>query len=348
MLRLRLQAGCHRRDVCPVTADVNLDHGAYALVQEPDGRPVPCQIEPSPTGIRLTWLVRSLEAGSETTYRLQPLVRRRRPAWRVRWEALGKNVLQAVSSARAIARFDASTSQPYPTFQSLAFVDNASNSPGDAIWFAASLRHTQHERTESRRIAPPTDGVLAASLRSRAEWHGHGSRRIAEERIVWHVLPVGKTRLMADVRFQLRASFGPVAFASENQEGGIMRIRLQSGPKAAVTLVNAFGAVDAETVWEPSPWVAIHREQTLAVLSHPCGSTHPCHWHLAEAGQLTIDPFACYGRHVSDPAPDPVLPTGEVVSWHYRLIWYAGRVPTSTVQADYLNFAYPPTVEVLA
>ncbi len=74
-----VKAGNHDRQACPVWVQLPLQDGGVPAVRMTDegGALIPCQVEPSGSGaddrLWLTWIVRSLAAGQERRFRVEPV-----------------------------------------------------------------------------------------------------------------------------------------------------------------------------------------------------------------------------------------------------------------------------------
>ena len=84
------------------------------------------------------------------------------------------------------------------------------------------------------------------------------------------------------------------------------------------------------------------------MMDHPENPRHPTPWHVRNYGLMTAN---CFGFHDFTGNPenrhDLIIEAGSSMLWNYRILIHSGNADDSAVSNHYLNYAFPPTVEII-
>lgn len=342
MITLRVRAGPHRRHACPVLVPVDLDpHQPVVLFQAPGRRPRACQWQ----GRRLCWLLTRLDAGESCDYQLTPVLQRRKPAARLRWQDAGTGLYHVALDGRPMGHYDANPERPFPGLRNLG--------PQQAVkelvvrGGRAVIGPSVHCSTRANVISSVA-GPVFAQLETHGLWLGTRRARLLEERTVFtfHATPAD-VRLI-DVTVTLRASFGPVSLAA-GAGAGLLSLTTKKQESAGSSMSNSWAASGLDEVQgRRAAWIALGREQgmAMALFDHPENPGFPCAWRIDPDGAVIANPFT--QAFSFDAAGSRfTLAAGEVVTFRHRLCFSSERRWREAVQEHWLNFACPPRVEVL-
>ena len=85
----------------------------------------------------------------------------------------------------------------------------------------------------------------------------------------------------------------------------------------------------------------------VAIFDHPTNFRHPTYWHVRDYGLMTANPFGL-SHFLGDPERDGslVVPAGDELTFRYRLYCHGGDARGGYVAEQYLNFAFPPQLQV--
>jgi hypothetical protein len=196
----------------------------------------------------------------------------------------------------------------------------------------------------------PEVGPVFARLERRGSWLGLAGEWLADEQVTCTLYATPARLRLFDFDFTLHAVAGPVRLAT-NITAGLLRIEpgIPPGKAPARELTNSTGATTLEEVRnQPAAWLHVASESEFAIFDHPNNPGGPSTWRIDDDGVIAADPFAALaqwqGRLVDDP---PVLAAGEALTFRYRLCLQADEVKQASIRAHYLDFAFPPQVEIV-
>lgn len=339
MYLLRVHAGPHARRACPVSVLVDLDPSqSVSLYQAPGHRPRFCQLEATSAGTRLWWMLPRLDAGQSMDYRLAPMPQRKKPAARLRCqrsEGEPKH-LRLTLDRRAFAVFDGRESRAFPGLYPIY-------APGDpperaviaGLWYSASSLTPSHRGTRVKPSGEPMGGPVLARLATQGVWLGPKGEQILEEFVRYTFYATPAELRLFDIAVSLRASFGPVIFGSE----GLMHVQLESeltGPEGLVFVNGAGGIGKAEVEGRRAAWLHVSGRTAVAIFDHPDNPGSPCAWHVGEGRLISPLPFG-----------GSALAAGEVLTFRYRLCLRNEDENGEAARRHYLDYAFPPRVELL-
>lgn len=337
MIRLRVHAGPYPRRFCPVSVLLNLDPSLrVTLYQLPRGKPRACQLVAEGGGSRLHWMVTRLEADATSDYEVVLTPERRRPVPRLVWETVSPGVQRLTLDGASLVDW---RDAPDASSGLQAIVGPGNLRVIDRFRCSAQLVSRVHQVTTCD-TESTIEGVTLAQLRTRGWWQDATGFPIVEEAMTYTCYATPAELRLMDVTARLTASVGPVSF--DPRSHGLLHLDLPAAISHGDT-TNSVGAKGGDACDAPAVWFWLATERGgLALFDHPTNPGHPCHWRLGAT--LSADPFVAVARF----QPAFTLPTGEILEYRYRLCLLGADVRRSAVVGHYLNYAYPPRVEVLA
>jgi hypothetical protein len=291
-----------------------------------------------------------LEPGQTMDYRLKTVAHRKQPVSRWRSDEVGSAQWQISLHGVRVACFDAKVESSFPPI-GLIFAPGKGKDPSIAgVWLRAALSGAEHRRTQITDIAKPIAGPVFARMSRAAAWLGASGERLADEFLTCTLYATPANLRLIDVDFIIHASVGPLRLATE-AIGGLLRLRLGSALRreAKLSLTNSAGAATLNEVQShPAGWLHAAANGGFAVFDHPDNLGSPCAWRIEGDGVIAADPFANLARLQNRLMNElPVLAAGEQLSLRYRLCLHEHAMKRVVIQAHYLDFAFPPRVEIV-
>ncbi|MGD2174939.1 MAG: PmoA family protein, partial [Candidatus Brocadiaceae bacterium] len=185
------------------------------------------------------------------------------------------------------------------------------------------------------------------------DWVDADSNRLLQDRLEYRFYRTPASFRLLDLEVTLYASEGEVRLG-DTKEGGIISVRVAYPLEVnhGGRIENAVGGIDeAETWGKRAAWCDYSGrlgENTvgIAVMDHPANLRHPTYWHVRNYGLMTANPFGLSFFVGEDADGSYVLPEGARVRFRYRLCVHAGDVAEGRVGEKYLNWVFPPSVQV--
>jgi len=141
----------------------------------------------------------------------------------------------------------------------------------------------------------------------------------------------------------------------DTKEGGILSVRVNEKIKVqnGGRIENSFGGINEEETWgKRAAWCNYSGNVDgnavgVAIFDHLENFRFPTYWHVRNYGLMTANMFGV-SFFTSSPnmRGDYLLPKGEVLKFNYRVLVHEGKDP-SYIRSKYIDFIYPPKVEVL-
>jgi hypothetical protein len=348
---LRVHAGPHARRFCPVSVELNISpNEPVTLFQEPGHRPRACQLQGTQSGCRLWWIVSRLDAGETMNYRLAATPDRRKPLNQWRWTETAPAQWELARGSKLVARYRGEAAQAFAALGPLFAPGDADSPVIDTVWSSASLTGTSHHATATALLAPPFSGPVLTGLQRRAYWLGPNRERLVEEFVTWTWFKAFPEARLIDIALALRASVGPVQLAASRASGLLTaRLPLELWTAPEFALQNSAGGQSIDEVQgRPADWLAAAAKSGVAIFNHPNDLGSPAIWHISEDGGISANPFGAFSRFAELlPEQDPRLAAGEVLSFRYRLCLHSAPLNRAALRGHYLNFAFPPWVEIV-
>ncbi len=211
-----------------------------------------------------------------------------------------------------------------------------------------------HGRVAARGEPRLTAGLVLGVLEAENDWLAADGSKVCEEsrRVTFYAS--GRGVRVADFEIRFRASEGEVRFG-DTKEGGILSLRVagtMKGKSAGVITTATGGRGEAEAWGKRAAWcdysgLVAGDLVGVAIFDHPTNFRHPTYWHVRDYGLMTANPFGL-SYFLGDPERDGslVVPAGDELTFRYRLYCHGGDARGGYVAEQYLNFAFPPQLEV--
>jgi methane monooxygenase PmoA-like len=346
---LRVHAGPHHRRFSPVFVDLDLDPKTrVTLFQEPGHRPRYAQLEATPAGSRLTWMIARLPAGQVQEYRLERTPRRRRPSPRVRWRELEAGGIQAMLEGQSAASW--SLGNAAPCLDSLYIPTERSTSLVDRAWQSADLQPIPLTRSSVVQSDAAVPGPVFGRLTYRCHWLGAAEQRLAEELVRATVFATPAHLRLIDLEITLQATTGPITFALPSSTG-LLNLQLAEPFTRAsdFAITSSTGARSAEELaLAPASWCLLDTPAVgLAVFARPQNAGGGCTWCFDPPATLRADPLSGLTRFAAlVPEPRPQLAAGETAEFRFRLCVHAEKRRLTAIRQHFADFAFPPRVAI--
>ena len=375
-IRLRVVAGPHERRVCPVCAEVNVDPNERpSLVHEPTGKEIPCQLEAVDGGARLHWMVDRLAAGQEATYGLTLGARQRAAAARVHFDRTSEEVVvrygrklftKHVHGGGRVRPFLNPVIGPFgdSVVRELVTEDHVLDhkhhrgiyiAHGDVNGADNWSEEEGHGATRFREFEAVEPGVVFGRLVSLSDWITADGQKLLAERTEYVFHYGASSARLFDVNIALTAVGGDVRFG-DTKEGGILSVRVATSMEVrnGGRITNSFGGVNEADTWgKRAHWcdytgdVCAHTVG-IAVMDHHRSFRSPTNWHVRNYGLMTANMFGL-SHYWGDPTcrGDFDLPSGQSLCFNYRVFVHRDDAARARVADRYLDYAAPPTVDVV-
>ncbi len=211
-----------------------------------------------------------------------------------------------------------------------------------------------HGKQVHREFREISGGAVRGRLIDVVDWVDSKGKKVLKEEREILFYNISLPLRMMDFRISFLAEEGDVVFG-DTKEGGILSIRVSSEMEGrrGGRLENAFGGVGEKEIWgKRAPWCDYSgllrgRRMGIAILDHPSNLRHPTYWHIRDYGLFTANPFGV-SHFTSDPRNkgDYKLKKGEKLEFRYRLLIHKGNAQEAKIREHFLNYAYPPEVEI--
>lgn len=368
-MKVRIDAGPHRRQGCPIALPIAPSEGSWLVSESGDVR-LPLQPHPEQEGAACAVLP-ELGEGASARFTVEQ-GGSAEPRVVCTDDGQGK-VDVKIDGAPFTTYHYGDAPKPYfhPVFgpDGVNLVRNypmleVEGEPTDhphhrGFWTAHGERKGMDnwlERDGSGRIVPQSveasSGPVYGQIRAKNIWVTTSGHNMLDEARTLTVYAVsGDARLM-DYTLELKASYGDYVF-EDTKESGLISWRVASwmDGKAGGHLQNAYGARTEAEVWgKRAPWCDYWAEKDgerygVAIFDHAANYMHPTYWHIRAYGLFTANPFGLTafkaGRHGA-----LLLPKGSSITFRYRVFLHKGSTEEAEVSERYHDFANAPKVVV--
>ncbi|MCX5759168.1 MAG: PmoA family protein [Candidatus Hydrogenedentes bacterium] len=340
---------------------------------------MPCQAAKTETGVRLTWIVPGLKAGSSQTLLAKPQAGAEPKDMVVLQDhskdgrvdvLIGGDLFTSYHYAHkwvrpflypVIGPYGARVTRSWPMTTKVKG-EHRDHIHHKSIWVAyGECNETDNWSEEKghgwqrhqgfdRVISGPVYGEIVA----RNHWCTHEEKKQFEETRVlrFYAMPDGERLMDLDVTF--RMTQGKIVF-HDTKEGGLVSVRVASSMdvRNGGRIENGYGGVNEGETWgKKAPWcdysgMVDGKHVGLAVLEHDKNPRYPTEWHVRDYGLMTANCFAWkYYRPEDGQDGDMTFPRGAIRSWRYRLFIHKGDARIGGVRNRFLDYIAPPTVIV--
>jgi hypothetical protein len=219
----------------------------------------------------------------------------------------------------------------------------------NGIDFWAETKESGKIRESARQMI--VEGPVLGRMETRDEWLAPDGRKVLDDERLVTFYNTKNSRII-DFDIKLEATNGPVTFKDTKE--GMFGLRMASTmdvtKKAGGKITNAEGLTDDKAWGQASPWVDYvgpvkNKTVGIAVLNRPDSFRYPTTWHVRTYGLFAANPFGWhdFGKPVKG---DYLLPGGEAISFHYRVILHEGETKSVGLPQLFGAYATPPTVEI--
>jgi len=378
--KLTVRAGAHDTVNDPLSIEIPVCYeecSTFSLAIDGKRKFLACQTDKTTNGVRLTWILPSLKAGSSLVLVARPdpaakpaqavFLRDRTKEGRIDVLASGSLFTSYHYAHKWVRPFlypvigpdGARVTRSWPisakvkgehrdhvhhksiwvAYGECNDTDNWSEEPGHGF-----QRHQGFDRL----VSGPVYGEIVA----RNHWcTGAGKKQFEETRLLrFYAMPDGE-RLM-DLGVTFRMTEGKVVFR-DTKEGGLVSVRVASSMdvRNGGHIENGYGGVNEDETWgKKAPWcdysgMADGQHVGLAVFDHEKNPRYPTEWHVRDYGLMTANCFAWkHYRPEDGQVGDMAFPKGTVQSWRYRLFIHKGDARTGGVRNRFLDYVAPPSV----
>jgi len=376
---LKVNAGLHDRDGCPVIVDVShpgvrqLANSDVILTDSDSGEGIAAQCYTSDDGTSTTvaWILDGLAAGTSRTYTLLEGSAAAATGVQLKDEA---ETIGVTLNERYFTTFRYSKTQFRPYFFPVLGPNDREVTRGETS--DISKDHVHHRslyvaygevndvdlwgegnnsgRVVHQRFTQKHGGAVLGRIYTENNWETRDGDILMVDKQHFRIYNLPEDAAMLDLDLSFIASAGDVHFG-DTKEGGIMSIRVHPAMNAADggKIENAFGGInEAETWGKRANWcdysgVVDGTPVGIAVYDHITNPRYPTYWHVRNYGLMGSNIFGG-GTFEGDPAKDGsyTLKTGEEMHFRFRVLIHAGDATVGKVAQKYHDFINPPTVEV--
>lgn len=373
-MRIKVKAGAHSRFLCPLEIPLEADMPAsFYLKEMHSGLLLPAQCEDYGGIKKMVFLLPFLDRGDELVFELvegdaEEKVRIERKEDRL--DILLSDVL--------LTSYHIASSFPRPFFYPLYGPDGipvTRNYPmaeveGESkdhkhhrsLWVAHGdvngvdnwSEEEGHGRQLHREFLDVRNGVVKGRILEKLDWvDAEGRKVLEEEREISFYNLLSPLRII-DFRICFTATEGDVVFG-DTKEGGILSIRVASEMEGSRggRIENSYGGVGEKETWgKRAQWcdysgIVKGKKLGIAVLDHPYNFRHPTYWHVRDYGLFTANPFGVsYFTGNPQNRGDFRLVKNGKLEFRYRLLIHKGDAKEAKVEEHFLNYSYPPEIEV--
>lgn len=376
---LKVNAGLHDRDGCPVIVDVShpgvrqLANSDVILTDSDSGEGIAAQCYTSDDGTSTTvaWILDGLAAGTSRTYTLLDESAAAATGVQLKDEA---ETIGVTLNERYFTTFRYSKTQFRPYFFPVLGPNDREVTRGETS--DISKDHVHHRslyvaygevndvdlwgegnnsgRVVHQRFTQKHGGAVLGRIYTENNWETRDGDILMVDKQNFRIYNLPEDAAILDLDLSFIASAGDVHFG-DTKEGGIMSIRVHPSMNAADggKIENAFGGInEAETWGKRANWcdysgIVDGTPVGIAVYDHITNPRYPTYWHVRNYGLMGSNIFGG-GTFEGDPAKDGsyTLKTGEEMHFRFRVLIHAGDATVGKVAQKYHDFINPPTVEV--
>lgn len=373
-MRLKVRAGLHQRLFCPLQIEYDGDLPSYLqLKDEQSGIILPAQVEKVGREKRIVFLLPFLGEGDERSFLIEEGGSEEKVELKKRdW------VIDVLICGELFTSYNIDPSLPrpflYPLYgpkgipitRSFPMADVEGESKDHkhhrSLWVAHGdvngvdnwSEEEGYGRQIHREFKEVCGGVVRGRLIEVLDWVDSKGKRVLEEEREIIFYNLSSPLRIIDFRIAFIAREGDVVFG-DTKEGGILSLRVASEIEGirGGRLENAFGGVGEKEIWgKRAPWCdysGMLRGEIMgvAILDHPLNLRHPTYWHIRDYGLFTANPFGV-SYFTGDPQKkgDYKLTNGSKLEFRYRLIIHKGNAHKGKIKEHFLNYSYPPEVEI--
>ncbi|MCM8804986.1 MAG: PmoA family protein [Candidatus Omnitrophica bacterium] len=211
-----------------------------------------------------------------------------------------------------------------------------------------------HGKTIHRRFINLISGPVFGLIHSLNDWIDNKGRKLLEEERIIKIYNLPSDNRIIDHTIILRATETEVIF-KDTKESGLLSIRVNPEMEGRNTglIKNSYGGEGEKECWGKRAFWCDYSGQIegiecgISVFDFPGNLRYPTYWHVRDYGLFSANFFGLsdfYGdKKISGTY---ILPYGNELKLFYRIYIHSGNCEQAKVNEKYLNFLYPPEIEV--
>ncbi|HOK56322.1 MAG TPA: PmoA family protein [bacterium] len=211
-----------------------------------------------------------------------------------------------------------------------------------------------HGKTVHKKFLKLVSGPVFGIIHSLNDWVDNKGRKILEEERIIKIYNLPPESRIIDHIIILRATETEVVF-KDTKESGLLSIRVNpemEGRHKGI-IKNSYGGTGEIECWgKRSFWVDYSGEIEgikcgISVFDWPDNLRYPTYWHVRDYGLFSANFFGLSDFYENKKISGTyILPYGEELKLFYRIYIHSGNCEESNIGEKYLNFLYPPRVEI--
>ncbi|MBD3183714.1 hypothetical protein GF312_15600 [Candidatus Poribacteria bacterium] len=385
-LELRVEAGMHHRESCPVKATIELeklgsdwkDVKSCTLTDDKEVKtPGQCELSADGKSMTISWILDNLKTEDVKKYTLSP---EECESLMVEFDHFDDDHVDVSVWGEMFTtyRYNKEQLKPYlnPVIGPFGHtVTRGETSPEGhrhdhihhrSIWVSYGEVNEQDFWSEGENAGRQlhkdfeklVTGPVFGEIFANNEWISRdGSEKIVDESrdMVFYNLP--SSQRIIDMTVHFRASHGD-AFFGDTKEAGLISVRVYPtmtvSPPGTGKIENAIGGIGESETWgKMAQWcdysgVVNGNKVGITVFDHPKNFRYPTYWHVRNYGLMTANIFG-RGTFEGDPAKDGswTLKDGETLTMNYRIYIHPGDAKDGKVKEKYHDYINPPAVKIV-
>jgi len=378
-VKLKVNAGPHARNNCPVSAQIPWSGDAPNALSltSSSGSKIPAQIICAcEDTLHILFILPGLDAGQAETLTVSAVEEEFSKVACVEDE---DGVLSLQEDGTEITRYNFGPKWVRPFFypvigpddtrvtRGYPVVDDIEGESQDhvhhkSIWFAHGevngvdnwSEQEGHGGTKHVSFGKTISGPACCGFTSDNDWVSKDGKKIISQKSKVKMYSTTPDERIFDFAVTFTATEGDVVFG-DTKEGGILSVRVATtmdGNKGGL-IENSYGGLTESENWgHRAPWCDYTgpvdgKQVGIAILDHKDNPLYPTYWHVRDYGLMTANPFAL-SYYKNDKSLDGswTLSSGQSATFRYRLLLHKGNACEGKVKAKYLDYIAPPKVEI--
>ncbi|MDH7570409.1 MAG: PmoA family protein [Armatimonadota bacterium] len=359
----------------PVSILLRATPAGEAAILQRDGAPVPCQLEKTPQGVRVWWVVRDLKRGDRQSFQLSFPNGARPPATRTVQVRPGNGAVEITVGNQLFTRYvfgDGPKPYCYPLLGPGGIpvtrnypMKEVEGEPKDhphqrSFWFTHGsvngvdfwAEGPKMGKTVHREFGALVSGPVFGLLRATNDWtRPDGTKVCTEEREI-RVFDVGDDLRLFDFATSVKATEGPLVFGDTKEGSFGFRLAPTMQVKGGQGHIeNARGDKDGAAWGKRAEWCDYYgpvQGHTLgiAIFDTPSNPRYPTYWHVRDYGLFAVNPFGLkdFTRGAAGDGT-LVVPAGEALTLRYRVLVHRGTTAEAAIAQRFAEYVSPPKVE---
>lgn len=212
-----------------------------------------------------------------------------------------------------------------------------------------------HGKIVHRKFISLVSGPVFGKIHSLSDWVDNKGKKILEEERIIKIYNLPPENRIIDHILILRATEGEVVF-KDTKESGLLSVRVN--PELEVRnggeIRNSYGGIGEEECWgKRSFWCDYSGSVSgvkcgISIFDYPENLRYPTYWHVRNYGLMTANFFGLSDFYNNKRISGTyILPAYNELKLFYRIYIHSGNRKEGKVGEKYLNFLYPPVIEII-